>query len=51
MKAFTVLGKWFSPVQDMPVWLYYLKLAAVVIMFMLAYCMAQQDNPFFYQAF
>jgi hypothetical protein len=51
MKLIAILKNWFNPMQDMPVWMYYLKLIVVVLMFMLAYCMAQQDNPFFYQAF
>tara|TARA_Y100000589_G_scaffold331066_1_gene383107 strand:- start:2511 stop:2666 length:156 start_codon:yes stop_codon:yes gene_type:complete len=51
MKMIHCIKRWLSPVQDMPAWLYYLKLITVILMFMLAYCMAQQDNPFFYQAF
>lgn len=51
MKLLNHIGFWFKPVQDMPAWQYYLRLTLVALMFMLAYCMAQQDNPFFYQAF
>lgn len=30
---------------------YFLRIAVIAFMFAMAYCLAEQDNPFFYQAF
>ncbi len=43
--------KWFYPVETMPAWQFYLRLLGIAIMIVLSYCLAEQNNPFFYQAF
>jgi hypothetical protein len=39
------------PVQSMPPWRFYLLLLVIALQLLLAYCLAEQNNPFFYQAF
>lgn len=41
----------FRPVPEMPVWEFYLRILAIAVMTVMAWCLAEQDNPFFYQAF
>ena len=41
----------FHPVPEIPVWEFYLRILAIAGMTVMAWCLAEQDNPFFYQAF
>jgi hypothetical protein len=45
------LGRWFCPIPDMPVWMFFLRTAWIVIQFIGAYCLANQVDPFLYQRF
>lgn len=42
--------QWLIP-EGLPVWRYVLRVGIVVAELLLAYCLAGQNSPFFYQAF
>ena len=44
------LRNWFFP-PGLPAWRYWLRLLVVALQLLLAYCLAEQNNPFFYQGF
>jgi hypothetical protein len=46
-----ILRRLLLPVQGMTPWGFYLRLLLIALQFLLAYCLAEQNNPFFYQAF
>jgi hypothetical protein len=46
-----ILRRWLLPVEGMSPLGFYLRLLLIVLQVILAYCLAQQNNPFFYQAF
>ena len=43
--------KWFHPTQEMSPWKFWGLILVIAVELILAYCLAQQNNPFFYQAF
>ncbi len=45
------LTAWLTPIPDMPGWQFYLRCAWVVLHLLVAYCLADQVSPFFYQRF
>jgi len=47
----TTIRNWLIPTEQLPAWRYFMRLAWVVAQVLLAYCMAGQNSPFFYQAF
>jgi hypothetical protein len=46
-----LLRRLLLPVEGMSPWGFYLRLLLIVLQLVLAYCLAEQNNPFFYQAF
>ena len=46
-----LLRQWLMPVPEMTSWRFYLALLVIALQIILAYCLAEQNNPFFYQAF
>ena len=40
-----------QPVANMPAWQFCLRVALIALQFVIAFCLAQKNNPFFYQAF
>jgi len=46
----TTIRNWLVP-ADLSAWRYGLRLTVVVAQFLIAYCLAGQNSPFFYQAF
>jgi hypothetical protein len=45
------LRQWLNPVPELPAWKLYLRLFWVAIQLIFAWCLAQPNNPFFYQGF
>ena len=45
------LRRWLLPVEGMSAAQFFLRLLLIALQIMLAYCLAEQNNPFFYQAF
>jgi hypothetical protein len=45
------LRHWFLPVEEISPLQFYLRILVIAAQLVLAYCLAQQNNPFFYQAF
>jgi hypothetical protein len=46
-----ILRQLLFPVEGMTRWGFYLRLLLIALQLLLAYCLAEQNNPFFYQAF
>jgi hypothetical protein len=46
-----LLRRLLFPAESMSPWGFYLRLLLIVLQLVLAYCLAEQNNPFFYQAF
>ncbi|MGD0464563.1 MAG: hypothetical protein ABSB74_18915 [Tepidisphaeraceae bacterium] len=46
-----MLRRLLFPVEGMSSWGFYLRLLLIALQLLLAYCLAEQNNPFFYQAF
>ena len=47
----TLLRRILLPIPGMSPWGFYLRLLLIALQLLLAYCLAEQNNPFFYQAF
>jgi hypothetical protein len=45
------LRYWISPVEGMSPLQFWLRVLLIAVQLILAYCLAEQNNPFFYQAF
>jgi len=45
------LFRLISPVEGMPTWEFWLRVLVIAVELILAYCLAEKNNPFFYQAF
>lgn len=45
------LASYLSPIADMPWWQFYLRCTWIVLQLIVAYCLADQVSPFFYQRF
>ncbi|HEY1922411.1 MAG TPA: hypothetical protein VGG44_06570 [Tepidisphaeraceae bacterium] len=46
-----LIRRFLLPVEGMSPWGFYLRLLLIALQLLLAYCLAEQNNPFFYQAF
>jgi UDP-N-acetyl-D-mannosaminuronic acid transferase (WecB/TagA/CpsF family) len=45
-----MIRNWLFPTEMSP-WRYWFRLLLVAVQLVLAYCLAEQNNPFFYQGF